>query len=333
MVEYERTIALLLHQPAFATGGNNSSGKKGMTSLTEQAHIKAQPLKGILLGKQPLYYRTSGTGFPLILLHGWGGSSRYWHSTMAAMSDSHTSYALDLPGYGQSPSMVRASSAARMAELVIAFADALGLAQFDLNGHSFGGAVACYIAARHPERVRRLILTCYGLMATEVEQLLVESIYINTYPLVEAIYPWLGLLQPWEDASKLLLATTSLNPVLLYAAVRPFFFDVPTNMAMVRIGYNEFLFMDQRTSLASTLSLGDPQLAVATHAIRQPTLLIGAQQDAIVLPGRLIRTAQVLPHSKLVWIELCGHAPMIERPDVYEQLVREFLQCEEGDQR
>lgn len=298
-----------------------------MTSLTEQAHVEAPPLQSMLLGKQPLFYRTSGKGFPLILIHGWGGSSRYWYSTMAALNASHKSYALDLPGYGQSPSMVRAASAERMADLVIEFADALGLEQFDLNGHSFGGAVACYIAARHPERVRRLILSCYGVMNTEVEQLLVEGIYINTYPLIELAYPWLGLFQPWEDVFKLWLSTASLNPLLLYTAARPFFFDLPTNMALVRLGYNEFIFMDQRTSLASTLSLGDPQLAEAVKAVRTPTLLIGAHQDMIVLPGRLIRTADMLPNSKLVWIEMCGHAPMIERPEIYEQLVSDFLQC------
>ncbi len=294
-------------------------------TLTEQAHVYVPPLYSVLVKKQVLAYRQTGTGFPLILLHGWGGSSRYWYSTMASLATTHTTYALDLPGYGQSPAMVKASSVARFAELVIAFADELGLEQFDLNGHSLGGAIASYIAAEHPHRVRRLILTCYGIMPTELEQIIVEAWYANLYPLVEVVYPFWGLLQPLEDALKLVAGSTSYNPLVLYTAVRPFFFELPDNPAMLRMGYNEFVYMDQRASLASTLSLGDPCLPRAIRQIRVPTLLIGAHQDAIVTPNRITRTAKLIAGSRLVWIEMCGHAPMIERPAEYERYVREFL--------
>ncbi|MEI7771260.1 MAG: alpha/beta fold hydrolase, partial [Chloroflexales bacterium] len=50
-----------------------------------------------------LAYRAGGDGPPLLLIHGWGGSSRHWLGAFVTLAEDHTVYAIDLPGYGESP--------------------------------------------------------------------------------------------------------------------------------------------------------------------------------------------------------------------------------------
>ena len=106
-------------------------------------------------------YRKAGNGPPMLLLHGWGSSSRYWQGTLAALGATRTLYAPDLPGYGESPPQHATVCPESMAQLVIDFAEAVGLEYpFDLNGHSFSAAVSAHIAVGWRERVRYLVLTC-----------------------------------------------------------------------------------------------------------------------------------------------------------------------------
>jgi pimeloyl-ACP methyl ester carboxylesterase len=59
-----------------------------------------------------------------------------------------------------------------------------------------------------------------------------------------------------------------------------------------------------------------------------PTLLIGARQDNVMRTAGTPYIAQLIPDCRLVWMERCGHLPMIERPDLYNRLLREFLLAE-----
>jgi pimeloyl-ACP methyl ester carboxylesterase len=147
-------------------------------------------------------YAAAGTGQPLLLLHGWGASGAYWRSTTAALADLRRCYALDLPGFGESPALTAPASLARLADLVVACADELGLAAFDLNGHSFGASVAAYVVARHPARVRRLVLSSFGLPGTACERQ-VAALVQPAYALVQRAWePWLALMQPWFVAAR-----------------------------------------------------------------------------------------------------------------------------------
>ncbi|NJO05300.1 MAG: alpha/beta hydrolase [Chloroflexaceae bacterium] len=240
--------------------------------------------------------------------------------------DVRTSYALDLPGFGKSPPLSETGGAERMVQLIIDFADAMGLEQFDLNGHSFGGAISVLLATHYPERVRRLILTCYGLLATDFDQYIAESIYINLFPLMKHWHPWVSLLEPAEMLRYAILEQGNLNPLVPWSIALPFFYRVPTDTTMLRLGYNEYITMKQVTSFESMISLGTPRLRASTICIPQPTLLIGGQQDYIVIPGRLRRTAALIPNSRLMWIEECGHVPMIERAEIYADTMRVFLE-------
>ncbi|NTW03904.1 MAG: alpha/beta fold hydrolase, partial [Oscillochloris sp.] len=101
-----------------------------------------EPLHQAMVAGSPVYYRRRGAGLPLLLLHGWGGSSHYWRNTLDRLGTTHDVIAPDLPGFGDSPPLEGKHAGGQlMADMVIAFADQLGLTQLDLNGHSFSAGV------------------------------------------------------------------------------------------------------------------------------------------------------------------------------------------------
>src|SRR5829696_2747930 len=104
-----------------------------------------------------LAYEVVGSGPPLILLHGLSGSGRWWSRNVLVFSRSFRTYTVDLPGFGES----RGVRWSRLDDIADRLADWLvdeGLSQAHFAGHSLGGAVAARLAARHPDRIDRLIL-------------------------------------------------------------------------------------------------------------------------------------------------------------------------------
>src|SRR5215203_4982519 len=104
-----------------------------------------------------LAYEVVGCGPPLILLHGLSGSGRWWSRNVPVFSRSFRTYSVDLPGFGES----RGVRWSRLDDIADRLADWLvdeGLSQAHIAGHSLGGAVAARLAARHPDRVDRLVL-------------------------------------------------------------------------------------------------------------------------------------------------------------------------------
>lgn len=119
-------------------------------------------------GPVDLAHATYGEGFPLLLVHGFTGSSLDWADVVEPLARGRRVITFDHRGHGESPNTGDASSytfdqlAADMSRLV----DRLGLDSFDLLGHSMGGVVAMRYALSHPERVRSLVLmdTAAGAM-------------------------------------------------------------------------------------------------------------------------------------------------------------------------
>lgn len=107
-----------------------------------------------------LPFRRAGAGSPLVLVHGYLGGSAQWEAQLAAFSTTHDVIAPDLPGFGRAAHMPGPSRVADFATAVITCLDRLGVDRFTLLGHSMGGMIVQEIAARHPERISALVL--YG---------------------------------------------------------------------------------------------------------------------------------------------------------------------------
>jgi pimeloyl-ACP methyl ester carboxylesterase len=107
-----------------------------------------------------IHYYASGSGSPVVLIHGLGSRGDDWANLMPQLvRDHHRVYALDLPGYGRSDwPRDAAYSIAEESAAVEAFIDNRHLARTDLAGWSMGGWIAMRVALDEPQRIRRLMV-------------------------------------------------------------------------------------------------------------------------------------------------------------------------------
>lgn len=111
-----------------------------------------------------VYYEDVGEGKPILLLHGWGGSSESFLPLLRDLSANHRVIAPDFPGQGKSPEPPEPWSVTEYAEMIRGFCDALDIRGCDILAHSFGGRVALYLAATWPDYAGKLLLTgCAGI--------------------------------------------------------------------------------------------------------------------------------------------------------------------------
>ena len=95
---------------------------------------------------------------PIVLVHGYGVSSAYWVPFAARLADAFRVVVPDLPGHGRSDTPRRALDVEGFADALLNFLNAAALERPVLVGHSLGSQIALALAARHPERVERLVL-------------------------------------------------------------------------------------------------------------------------------------------------------------------------------
>ena len=104
-----------------------------------------------------LYYRTHGTGRPLILLHGGLMSGEMFEPILPILAEQHQVITVDLQGHGRTADVDRPVDVRLMAEDIAALIEHLGLDRPDVVGYSLGGGVALQLAIKHPAMVGRLV--------------------------------------------------------------------------------------------------------------------------------------------------------------------------------
>ncbi|MBN2100164.1 MAG: alpha/beta hydrolase [Dehalococcoidia bacterium] len=113
----------------------------------------------VKVGDDNIFLRKAGKGPPVLLLHGGACDSADWIETMVPLSGSHTFYAPDLVGYGQSDRNRDGYYLSDFADSTRGVMDALELdLPVAIVGHSLGGRVALEIALSQPDKVRKLVL-------------------------------------------------------------------------------------------------------------------------------------------------------------------------------
>jgi pimeloyl-ACP methyl ester carboxylesterase len=96
-------------------------------------------------------------GQPIIFLHSWLGSWRYWLPTMDHISERYRAYALDFWGFGESDRHDSEFSVSEYVNMLLGFMDNMGLTRVNLAGHGLGGMVAISAACEQPERFGKLM--------------------------------------------------------------------------------------------------------------------------------------------------------------------------------
>jgi pimeloyl-ACP methyl ester carboxylesterase len=117
----------------------------------------AQPTAGrVAVNGMQMYYEISGSGEPLIVLHGAYMNIPSMGAIIPKLAASYRVYAVELQGHGRTTDIDRPITYPTMADDVAAFMDAVGLRRAHVFGYSMGAAVGLQLAIRHPERVNRL---------------------------------------------------------------------------------------------------------------------------------------------------------------------------------
>ena len=114
-------------------------------------------MSAIILNQSMVHYEALGRGRPIVFLHGWVGSWRYWISSMQVASTSYRAYALDLYGYGDTSHDPLHYSLDKQAALLSGFLDELGIGKIAIVGHGLGALVGFYFAAQQPGSVDRIM--------------------------------------------------------------------------------------------------------------------------------------------------------------------------------
>lgn len=265
-----------------------------MTSAsTNSAHTAgpaAMTLRG-LEGREVLARVVdAGSGRPFVFLHGLVGLNDHWEQSAHALTPHARAVMLEIPLLDLQG---EDCSIHGVTELTIRFLERhLGVPAI-LVGNSFGGHVALRVAIDRPELVSGLVLAgSSGL----IERTTVREVQLR--PSREWLTEKIGEL--FHDRSKMSVddVDRAFRELSRRGGAR----------AMVKLSRS-----------ARRNHMGD-RLA----EIKAPTLLIWGRQDAVTPPEAAQQFHKLIRGSRLVWLDQCGHAPMIEQPEQFASLLIEF---------
>lgn len=129
-------------------------------------------MSAIVLESGLVHYEALGHGKPLLFLHDWLGSWRYWVPIMVEMSSSYRAYALDFWGFGDSDKVGSRYTLPDYVVQVEMFMDQMGINQTPMVGHGLGGLVALSFAAEHPDRVEQIMTVSVPFSAEHIARTL-----------------------------------------------------------------------------------------------------------------------------------------------------------------
>jgi pimeloyl-ACP methyl ester carboxylesterase len=258
------------------------------------------PLQLVTLSDGQLSFRSRGDGEAVVFLHGLLGSSKSWAFQFAHLSRDYRVIAWDAPGYGQS-TLVPASIEAYV-EALCGLVAHIGRPRITLVGHSMGGAIAACFAARFPELVSRLVLSCSHAGYAEPETSPMSAKFESRMREFHGIGP----------AAYGANRARDLLPTSVSACV----FDHAAEIAseVNPDGLRRATRMLQRADNRPLL----PKL-------KPPILILTGEMDADVRPDLKADLLRLTPMTRHVEMRGVGHAPYFEAPDDYSSLVESFL--------
>jgi 2-hydroxy-6-oxonona-2,4-dienedioate hydrolase len=238
-------------------------------------------------------YREAGRGWPLVLLHGGGGTGKAFQYQLEGLQGHFRVLAPDLPGFGHSEWVPGAETVDALGPVLWEWLEALGIARVALGGNSMGGRVSLAAAIRAPERVSHLILLdAVGVLIPDLPPKNPLTIppdrYLSSLVYDPDHYRRTTPYRTLEDAQDLNAGRRAFARYLEAAPIGP----------------------DRREDL--------PRL-------RMPVLLIWGRHDQIVPLAYGHALLRLLPAAELTVVETAGHLPHIETPDLVNHLILDFI--------
>lgn len=246
-----------------------------------------------------LRYRRNGKGFPLVLVHGYLGGSAMWRAQIEAFADRCDVIAPDLAGFGDSCDLSSPVTIEAHAQSVLDLLDELGIEQFYLLGHSMGGMVVQQMAAMAGGRISRLVLYGTGPVGRLPDRF--ETMEVSRRRLAEE-----GV-----AATALRIAAT-----WFVAGNQAEGFGVCADegrKASFRAAQNGLTAMEQ----------WDGRSALA--AIRSRSLVLWGDRDRSYAWPQPEALWKNIPDASLAVVPGCAHNVHLEKPDLFNRLVGDFL--------
>jgi pimeloyl-ACP methyl ester carboxylesterase len=247
-----------------------------------------------------LAYDIGGAGPPLVLVHGYTGSSLDWTDVLGALRTQATVLVYDHRGHGESTNTGDASTYTldQLTSDLAGLVDALALTRFDLLGHSMGGMVAMAYATAHQDRLRSLVL-------------------MDT-----AAAPFVERSQMMTEGLEL-ARTQGLDAVL--ATFAPFVPDTPQGrraLERMRTSYGQ---MDREAfvALGEAMAARESVLESLSTITIPTTVMVGELDGPFREPSEAMAAA--IPGAELVVIPGCGHSPQEEDPQAWLAAMRAHL--------
>ena len=256
-----------------------------------------------------------GSGRPLLLLHGLGGSWRSWCTILPLLRPHRDVIAVDLPGFGDTPPLGRPTSIPSLADAVTEFLGPQGLFGVDVVGSSMGGRLALELARRGVTG-STVALAPGGFWRGWERRYFHRTIWTSV-----RLVRQLGRTMPRSFAA---LCHTPVGRTLLCSQVsaRPWALDGSAVEDEMQ-SYLRARCFDEL--LASLVSLPEQEGAPA-GSLHKPLSIVWGRQDRVCLPAQAGRASALFPDARLHWFNHCGHLPQWDQPEATAELILEGTQ-------
>ena len=274
--------------------GENWCGPRPWAEIEARTRSKL-----VRVGDQLVHVERAGRGEAVLLVHGFGCSGHSWRKILPALARRYSVIAPDLNGFGwtQRPKDPAAYSLEGQEALLVGTLRALGIDRFHVVGHSYGGGLAIWLAARMPERVRSLTLVASVLPDYSIQQR-----------------------QAWarfRSLNWLLVHFFVLSRGGIRKALETCYADPAEVTSELIEAYRERLLVegveDAYYGLMAPLELPTPEVDLRSLAV--PTLLVWGDRDRLIPFDKIEPRLRSLPAHETVILDRCGHAPMEEKPE------------------
>lgn len=256
-------------------------------------------MSAIHLDNRLVHYEVFGRGQPIIFLHSWLGSWRYWVPTMDLASERYRAYALDFWGFGESDRKGANFNVTGYVDMLCHFMDELGMPVANLVGHGMGGIVAIRAARERPERFLKVMTVATPLTG----QAIAGHIKPGTFSKLfggggSTTNVWAKLIKgiPIADA------------------------EVQQELYEDTEGLSEQVLSSVQDSLLDT------NLQQDLKALTVPLLAVYGGQDKIVTPehASFLNDLTDRPVQLLV-LPKANHFPFLEQSNTFSRLLLDFL--------
>jgi 3-oxoadipate enol-lactonase len=254
-----------------------------------------------------IHYDTAGSGHPLVLLHAGICDRRMWDQQMPVLAEHFRVIRYDMRGFGQT--LVPPGPYSHLADLE-GLISALGIERAHLLGCSKGGSYALDFALAHPERVGGLVLVTSSPSGYRPPQPVPDS---PQWPAVVAAF----------DAGDLELAAELEVQVWVDGQGRAP--DQVDPAIRARVREMDLLVLRHEVASQGQEQKTEPPAAARLAEVRAPTLVIIGDLDAPITLSSGEALAAGIPGARRVVIAGTAHLPNMEQPELFNQLVLDFL--------